>query len=58
MEKRLLELERAVWDLKIRLKVLEGLHGIRGQGALPELRECVTNGKEVDRLDAWAQSLG
>ena len=58
MEKRLLELERAVWDLKIRLKVLEGLHGIRGQSALSELPECFTNGKEVDRLDAWAQGLG
>jgi hypothetical protein len=58
MEKRLMELERVVWDLKIRLKVLEGLHGIRGQSALPELRECVTSVKEVDRLEIWAQSLG
>lgn len=58
MEKRLLELERVVWDLKVRLKVLEGLHGIRGQSKLPELPECFTNVKEVDRLDEWARGLG
>lgn len=54
MEKRLLELERIVWELRVRLVVLEGRHGIKHAGALPELPE-----REVrDRLQEWADSLG
>ena len=53
-----MDLHRMVWDLKVRLKVVEGRLGIKGQSELPELRECVTSVKEVDRLEAWAQSLG
>ena len=54
MEKRLLELERMVWELRVRLVVLEGRHGIKHTGTLPELPEQAAR----DRLQEWADSLG
>lgn len=40
----MLDLQRAVWDLKVRLKVVEGRLGIKGQSELPELPELPASG--------------
>ena len=40
----MLDLQRAVWDLKVRLKVVEGRLGIKGQSELPELPELPAPG--------------
>ena len=50
----MLDLQRIVWDLKVRLKVVEGRLGIKGQSELPELPAL----EERDRLQEWADSLG
>lgn len=54
MEKRLLELERIVWELRVRLVALEGRHGIKHISELPKLPEL----PKRDRLQEWADSLG
>lgn len=49
-----MDLHRMVWDLKVRLKVVEGRLGIKGQSELPEVSEQPVR----DRLQEWADSLG
>ncbi len=49
-----MDLHRMVWDLKVRLKVVEGRLGIKGQSELPEVPEQPVR----DRLQEWADSLG
>lgn len=49
-----MDLHRMVWDLKVRLKVVEGRLGIKSQSELPEMPAP----EERDRLQEWADSLG